>query len=121
MRPLSRVHANCSAVGVQTTAARAFRGRAGQVLAELIGHAQADPALAETLRTRWLAPRRDASGAVLLRAMDRGQVRSEADIPSLLDQLYGPLYYRLTMGHEPLDDRLAATLVRTVLDGVRPR
>ena len=34
----------------------AFRGRAGTVMAELIGQAQSDPALAATLRSHWLEP-----------------------------------------------------------------
>ena len=99
----------------------AFRGQAGVVMAELIGLAQSDPVLADTLRQRWLEPRRAASAAVLRRAVERGQIRPDTDIAALLDQLYAPLYYRLTMGHEPLDRALAPTLVRTVLEGVRPR
>ncbi len=89
----------------------AFRGRAGAVMAELIGRAQSDPDLAETLRSRWLGPRRAASTTVLLRAIERGQVRPDTDVPALLDQLYAPIYYRLTMQHEPLTPELAATLV----------
>ena len=100
---------------------QAFRGRAGAIMAELIGQAQSDPALAETLRTRWLQPRRDASTGILLRAVERGEIRSDTDIPVVLDQLYGPVYYRLTMRHEPLGTGLAEALVRTVLDGIRTR
>jgi AcrR family transcriptional regulator len=99
----------------------AFRGRAGAIMAELIGQAQSDPALADTLRSRWLQPRRDATTAVLLRAVERGEIGAETDIPVVLDQLYAPLYYRLTMKHEPLTAGLADVLVRTVLDGIRAR
>ena len=73
------------------------------------------------LRARWLAPRRAATAAVLQRAVDRGQLRSDTDIPALMDQLYAPVYFRLTMQHEPLEDVLAETLVTTVLNGVRVR
>ncbi|MGA2835016.1 MAG: TetR-like C-terminal domain-containing protein [Acidimicrobiales bacterium] len=100
---------------------RAFSGRAGAIMAELIGQAQSDPALAALLRSHWLEPRRDASTAVLLRAVERGQIVPDTDIPVVLDQLYAPLYYRITMQHEPLTADLADTLVRTVLDGIRPR
>jgi AcrR family transcriptional regulator len=100
---------------------RAFRGRAGAIMAELIGRAQFDPALAATLRSRWLEPRRSASAAVLRRSIERGQVAADIDIPVVLDQLYAPLYYRITMQHEPLTADLADSLVRTVLDGIRPR
>ena len=99
----------------------AFRGRAGSVMAELIGAAQSDRNLAQALRSRWLAPRRDASAAVIRRSMQRGQIRPDADIPSILDQLYGPVYYRLLMQHQPLADDLPRRLVQTVLDGIRTR
>ena len=52
---------------------RAFRGRAGEIMAELIGQAQSDPALAATLRAGWLQPRREATAALLQRAVDRSQ------------------------------------------------
>ncbi len=98
----------------------AFRGRAGEVMAELIGQAQADPTLAETLRTGWLQPRREVTAAMLQLAVERGQIGSGVDLPTLMDQLYGPLYWRLMMGHLPLDASFAETLVHNVLDGVRP-
>lgn len=99
----------------------AFRGRAGEVMAELIGQAQSDPALADTLVSRWLEPRRAATAAVLQRAVDRGDVRPDIDVPVVMDELYAPLYYRLLFRHEPLDDELATSLVRTTLAGITPR
>jgi Tetracyclin repressor-like, C-terminal domain len=57
---------------------------------------------------------------VLRRAVDRGQIRADADIPTVMDQLYAPLYWRLMMRHQPLDDALADEVVRNTLDGVRP-
>jgi AcrR family transcriptional regulator len=99
----------------------AFHGRPGAAMAELIGHAQEDATLAEMLRSRWLKPRRDETAAVLERAIDRGEIRRGIDIAALMDQLFAPIYYRLTMHHEPLGADLAATLVDNVLAGVRPR
>ena len=98
----------------------AFDGRAGVVMAELIGQAQTDSHLAELLRERWLQPRRDASTVILRRALDRHEIRGDCDISAVLDQLYGPIYYRLMMRHEPLHGDLADTLISTVLDGIRP-
>jgi AcrR family transcriptional regulator len=99
---------------------KAFRGRAGEIMAELLGHAQSDPALAEMWRERWLQPRRDATIVVLRRAIDRGQIRSDVSLPVLMDELYGPLYYRLLARHEPLSDAFARELVAIALRGVRP-
>jgi AcrR family transcriptional regulator len=100
--------------------AAAFRGRAGATMAELIGQAQSDPALAETLRTGWLQPRREVSSGVIRRGIERGQVRTGADVDLLLDQLYGPIYYRLVARHGPLSDEFVRDLVSNVLNGVRP-
>jgi AcrR family transcriptional regulator len=97
-----------------------FRGRAGEIMAELIGQAQTDPGLSATLRTGWLQPRREATATVLQRGLDRGQIRSDVDIQTVMDQLYAPLYWRLMMRHQPLDDGLADELVRNAMDGVRP-
>jgi AcrR family transcriptional regulator len=97
----------------------AFQGRPGVVMAELIGQAQTDPNLAETLRSRWLKPRRDEAATVLQRAIDRAEIRPDVDIPALMDQLFAPIYYRLIMQHEPLNVKLAETLVCNLLDGIR--
>jgi AcrR family transcriptional regulator len=99
---------------------KAFRGRAGEVMAELLGHAQSDPALAEMWRERWLQPRRDATTRVLREAIDRGQIRSDVSLAVLMDELYGPVYYRLLARHEPLNDAFARELVANTLRGVRP-
>jgi AcrR family transcriptional regulator len=99
----------------------AFRGRAGEIMAELMGQAQTDPVLADTLRSGWLQPRREATATVLRRAVARSQIRPDVDIPTLMDQLYAPLYWRLMMRHRPLDDGLADELVGNMLEGVRLR
>jgi AcrR family transcriptional regulator len=100
---------------------RAFHGRPGKAMAELISAAQGDPNLADRLRSAWLQPRRDAAAALLQRAVDRGEIRPDADIPALMDLLFAPIYYRLLLEHEPLNDQLADTIVDTVLHGVARR
>jgi len=97
---------------------RSFRSRAGEIMAELIGQAQSDPALADTLRTGWLLPRREATATVLRQAVARSQIRADIDIATVMDQLYAPLYWRLMMGHQPLEDGFADELVRNILEGV---
>lgn len=97
-----------------------FRGRAGEIMAELIGQAQSDPALAETLLTGWLQPRREASIAVIRRGIERGELREDVDLSLFLDQLYGPIYYRLVTRVGPLSDEFVRGLVNNVVNGVRP-
>ena len=95
-----------------------FRGRAGEVMAELLGQAQLDPALRDVLRERWLQPRRAFSTAVLQRGIDRGEIRSDVTVSIVLDEIYGPVYFRLMTRLHPLTDEFATELVQNVLRGV---
>ena len=96
-----------------------FRDTAiGPILAGLIGEAQRDPELAAAIRERWLEPRRLCGVAILEAGQAAGHVRPDFDPTTVLDQIYGPIYLRLLVGHAPLTDDLAATLVRTMLSGV---
>ena len=96
-----------------------FRDTAiGPILAGLIGEAQRDPELAAAIRERWLEPRRLCGVAILEAAQAAGHVRADLDPTMVLDQIYGPIYLRLLVGHAPLTDDLPATLVRTILSGV---
>jgi hypothetical protein len=77
--------------------------------------------LAQQIRERWLAPRREATKVILRRGIERGQIRDELDLETVLDLLYAPVYYRLALGHEPLDDGLAARIISGVTNGIRRR
>ncbi|HEY1824967.1 MAG TPA: TetR/AcrR family transcriptional regulator [Acidimicrobiales bacterium] len=96
-----------------------FRGRAGEVMAELLGYAQFDANLSEVLRERWLQPRRASSTAVLQRGIERGVIRSGASVSIILDEIYGAIYFRLMTRHLPLNGDFATELVHNVLSGVQ--
>lgn len=101
---------------------RLFRDSdAGPLMAELMAASQADPDIRAALDERWLRPRRQVSGSLLRAAIERGELDAGTDIPAAVDQIFAPVYYRLLLGHEPLNDALPATLVRQVLDGLRTR
>jgi hypothetical protein len=58
---------------------------------------------------------------VLERAIARGELRADLDPDVVLDQIYGAVYFRVLIGHRPLDPTLAGDLVHNVLDGIRAR
>lgn len=108
-------------IGQVSALIEAFRTRQGRLMAELIGAAQSDANLAADLLERWVLPRRTASTAVLERAVARGELSPDLDPDVVLDQIYGAVYFRVLLGHRPLDPTLAADLVHYALDGVRTR
>jgi AcrR family transcriptional regulator len=91
----------------------------GSLMREMVALAQSDPDIRAALATRWLRPRRAVVEELLRVGIDRGEIRADADLPAAMDQLFGPLYYRLLFGHELLSDGLAETLVQQVLTGLR--
>ncbi len=95
-------------LGTSTTGAR---------IKSLIGRAQDDPELAATFRDRFLLPRRTENRLAFERAVARGQLRHDLDVELAIDALYGPLYHRLLLGHQPLDAAFAARLFADVFPG----
>jgi AcrR family transcriptional regulator len=101
---------------------RLFRDSdAGRLMADLMAASRADPDIRAALDEQWLRPRRQIGAGLLRAGMERGELDAGTDVAAAVDQIFAPVYYRLLLGHEPLHDALAATLVRQVLDGLRTR
>jgi AcrR family transcriptional regulator len=90
---------------------------AGRALRELIGAAQGDPALLHAFAAAYSQPRRQAAVVAMRAAQQRGQLRADAPLEVLVDQLWGACYHRLLLFGEPIDDRLIDQLLDNVLRG----
>jgi AcrR family transcriptional regulator len=97
---------------------RMLTGRRGRILGAFIAAAQDDPEVAEALRSLWIRPRRLDAKQALDRNRKRGELRDDVDLDLVLDLLYGPLYYRLLLGHGPLSPSYAETMAELALDGL---
>jgi AcrR family transcriptional regulator len=84
--------------------------RTGKAYIALVAESQHDPALAEAIRDRLIAGRRAASREVFERGIARGELRADLDTEVAIDALYGALYYRLLVSHEPLESDYADAL-----------
>jgi AcrR family transcriptional regulator len=84
------------------------------LIADLAAAAAREPRVGETVRALW-AERHRAVAAVVAQAQADGHVRSHASPDVLVDQLIGPLYYRLLITGEPITSVYARELVDSVL------
>jgi AcrR family transcriptional regulator len=91
----------------------------GSLMRGLIGQAQSDPEIAAALRERWLTPRRAVAIETIRAGVARGEVRPDIDVVVAADQVFAPVYYRLSFGHDPLDADLADQLVDQMMAGLR--
>lgn len=93
----------------------------GPLFARIVAAAQTDPEIRVALDQQWLAPRRAVGASLLRDAVERGELDVRTDVAVAVDQLFAPVYHRLLMGHEPLDDGMAPAVVAQLLDGLRVR
>lgn len=98
--------------------AEAFSGKMGRTVAALIAEGQTDPELAEALRSRWLSVRRAEAREILELGIERGELRDDTDLEVAVDILYGPIYYRMLVGHAPLEGDFADALADHVFSGL---
>ena len=98
--------------------AEAFSGKIGRTVAALIAEGQSDPELAEALRSRWLSVRRAEAREILELGIERGELREDLDLEVAVDVLYGPIYYRMLVGHAPLEGDFADALADHIFAGL---
>ncbi|MET7282542.1 TetR/AcrR family transcriptional regulator [Kribbella sp. NPDC005582] len=84
------------------------------LVADLAAAAARDPRVGESVRALW-SERHRAVTAVVAKAQQAGVVLDHVAPAVLVDQLVGPLYYRLLVTGEPLTPDYARTLVVSVL------
>jgi AcrR family transcriptional regulator len=88
---------------------------AGVVCRALAGQAQHDPAVAARFGADFLARQRERDRAPFLRARRRGELAPGADIDLAIDELVGPVYYRVLITREGVPPRFTDALVADYL------
>ena len=91
----------------------------GRMLASLVGESQHDPEVRKALHERLFHPRTDATASVIRQAQEAGHLRKDIPPHVAVDLLVGPLFYRMFVRHQPLDDAFVAQVFNNVLSGLR--
>lgn len=94
---------------------RLLNGQFGKIAAEMIAEGQSEPALLREFRNRYMLKRRAVSVKAFQDAAASGEFKRPVDPELLSDLIFGPIYYRLLVKHQPLDQRFGKALVEYVL------
>ncbi|WP_280346509.1 TetR/AcrR family transcriptional regulator [Nocardia neocaledoniensis] len=101
-----------------------------RVLAEQVSHLLSTPGIARLLgttialsadpevdaaRRRFWRDRFEVSSPIITKAIERGELPAHADPRTVLETLSAPLYFRLLVGAEPIDDAFIARCVDDTL------
>ncbi|MBV7272609.1 TetR/AcrR family transcriptional regulator [Clostridium sp. PL3] len=92
--------------------------REGRVINEIIAEGQYDQKLAKTYRTIYFRPRRLDSRYILERGISRGELKEDLDIELIIDLIFGPLFYRLLITGDVVDEDFIKKLVSYVFKGI---
>lgn len=93
----------------------------GRILPVVLGELQQNPAFAEVYAEQVVRPRYEALVGVLLRAVERGELRRDADVEQIADLLAAPPFVRvLPVGLPPVTERYAEELLETIWHGIAP-
>jgi len=100
---------------------RAFSTPMGRNTAMMIAAAQNDSELAKIFRNRFIMGRREEGRDILHAAVKAGELRADIDHDVTLDLIYAPLFFRLLIGHGPLDKAYADAILDAALKGLKAR
>ena len=92
---------------------------AGVALAGIMTEAQNNPELAQAFRDQFVASRRTTIKKILSSGIKRGELREDIDLECAVDSFYGAMWYRLLLGHAPLDEDFAQILIAQLLQGIQ--
>lgn len=101
--------------------ANLFSGTTGRSVASMLASADETSEISRAFRSHFLQARREEGRGLLAAAIAAGAIDPDADMEIVLDLIYGPVFYRLLMGHGPLGEAYTAALLDHVLSGIARR
>lgn len=97
----------------------AFSTPRGRQMTLLLATTESDSELSKAFRNQIILRSREQGRALLLQAIERGECRRDIHINVALDMIYGPLFYRLLVGHASLDAKFGEEICQTMILGLK--
>ncbi|CAN7728311.1 TetR/AcrR family transcriptional regulator [Variovorax sp. LjRoot290] len=97
-----------------------YSGWSGRIVSQIMAEGQGDPDVLREFRERFWYGRRAVVREVVEQARLRGEFRSDIDTELQMDVMYAPIYFRLLMGHLPLDKKFADAHCAAIMQVLAP-
>ena len=96
----------------------AFASNRGRQITLTMASADPESELAKAFRNQIILKNREVGRGLIELGVLSGELAVSTDIEAILDMLYGPVFFRLLVGHLPLNSEFATQLVDTIFDGL---
>lgn len=101
--------------------ATTFAASTGRNVTMMLAASEPDTELAKAFRHHFILARRDEGRQMLEEAVAAREVRAGLDIEIALELLYGPIFFRVLVGHAAVGERFGDALLDQLLKGWAPR
>lgn len=98
---------------------QSFASPRGRNAALMVASADHDSELSKAFRNQVMLASREEGRAMLKRAITEKSIRKDIEIDVVLDMIYGPIFYRLQVGHATADLAFVESLMREAIRGLR--
>jgi AcrR family transcriptional regulator len=102
------------------TVVERFSTPVGRHVTTLLAASDQESELSKAFRNHFVLARRAEGRELLREAIAAGELRPDADVEVALDLLYGAIFFRLLLGHAPLDARFADKAIEQTFRGLAP-
>ena len=108
---------------VAQSALKATATRYATSMPRLLAEVAHIPELQEIFYEALVRPRRDTLEAILIRAIERGEIRADTDVELAIDVLAGPVIYKLIITGGDIEQvaTMPARVLELAMNGLRPR
>jgi AcrR family transcriptional regulator len=96
-----------------------FATRTGRSITMMLAAADGETELSKAFRHHFILARREEGRQMLAAAVASGELRANLDLDVTLDLLYGPIFFRVLVGHAPAGQEFCDRLLDQLLAGLQ--
>lgn len=95
-----------------------FTSRMGRNITTILAASDSNTELSKVFRNHFISEQRECGRRLLKKAIDEDDINFNTNIEVALDMIYGPIFYRLLVGHKPIDTKFTDAVLNHVIKGI---